>query len=105
MLVLRRLELQFVSTTDDRDYGSRVKPGTTWRSGRREKLLRPPRAFIQPARHLMPRPGVGEHRPLHLAAVHHVAAAGVEGAAGWRVDRARDIAVDHGRQLFGLGIG
>ena len=68
-----------------------------------DDILRPPRPVIQPARHLMPFAGLRQHRPFHLAAVHHIAAAGMERAAGWRVDRARDVAVDHRRQRFALG--
>ena len=64
-----------------------------------------PGPVVEPARHLMLRAGLGQHRPLALAAVHRIAAAGVEGAAGWRIDRARHVAVDFRLQAFDPGIG
>ena len=70
-----------------------------WR-GRQQDLTRPPRPVIQQARDLMSCARIHQQRPLDLAAVHRVAAAGVEGAAGGRVDRARHVAVDQRRQAF-----
>src|SRR5258706_9630190 len=51
------------------------RPGMT-RSGQC-----PPRSPIEETRDLMLRPGFNQRGRLHLAALHHIAAAGVEGAA------------------------
>ena len=91
---------------------SQLRPGVMGPSVRRDDeglslrrdLPLPSGPVIQPARDLVFWATVGQHRPLDLAALHRVAAAGVESAAGGWVDRAWHVAVDHGRNTLCLGI-
>ena len=64
-----------------------------------------PGVVVEEAGHLMLGAGCGQHRRLGFAAVHHIAAAGMEGAARWRIDRAWHVAVDQRLERFGFGIG
>src|SRR3954453_19357846 len=100
MLVLRRLEPRFAPTATAGGYGCRHKAGTT-----KSISSRPPGAAIEKARDLMSRSGIDQHWPLVPALRHGIAAAGGEGAARGRIDRARHVAIDQRREAFGAGIG
>src|SRR5712691_13447474 len=59
------------------------------------------------ARRLRPTPDRPQHGPVELAALLGDRAARMEGAAGWRIDGARQLALQHGALAGagGLGIG
>ena len=86
-----------------RGYEALAFAGTTRSLSLRRDLPLPSGPVIQPARDLVI---LGHCRPapaVDLAALHRVGAAGVEAAAGRRVDRARHVAVDSGARAC-LGI-